>query len=105
MYVTLPLPRSVLFCQNFHHTQLTYFASPRKQGGGKFIKVSQKGQVHVNRFGENVTKLSNTTKSNIKYFEHIEYFEKFGKKEVMPSVPHYASPTTTPTPSPTSSLT
>ena len=61
MYVTLPLPRSVLFCQNFHHTQLTYFASPRKQGGGKFIKVSQKGQVHVNRFGENVTKLSNTT--------------------------------------------
>ena len=43
----LPLPKSVLFCQNFHHTQLTYFATPRKQGGGKFIKVFQKGQVDV----------------------------------------------------------
>ena len=26
-------PRSVLICQSFHHTQLTYFANPRKQGG------------------------------------------------------------------------
>ena len=47
MYVTLPPPRSVLICQIFHHTQLTYFATPRKQGGGKFIKVFQKGQVDV----------------------------------------------------------
>ena len=47
MYVTLPTPRSVLICQIFHHTQLTCFATPRKQGGGKFIKVFQKGQVDV----------------------------------------------------------
>ena len=47
IYVTLPSPRSCLICQIFHHTQLTYFATPRKQGGGKFIKVFQKGQVDV----------------------------------------------------------
>ena len=40
-------PRSVLICQISHHTQLTCFATPRKQGGGKFIKVFQKGQVDV----------------------------------------------------------
>ena len=40
-------PRSVFICQSFHHTQVTYFATPRKNGGGKFIKVFQKGQVDV----------------------------------------------------------
>ena len=40
-------PRSVFICQSFHHTQVTYFATPRKNGGGKFIKVFQKGQIDV----------------------------------------------------------
>ena len=30
------------------------------------------------------------------YFEHIEYLEKFSEKEIMPSVPHHASPNITP---------
>ena len=44
------LPRSVLICQIFHHIQLTCFATPRKQGGDKFIKVFQKGKVDFDPF-------------------------------------------------------
>ena len=35
-------PRLVLICQIVHHTQLTCFATPRKQWGGKSIKFFQK---------------------------------------------------------------
>ena len=41
------LPRSVLICQMFYHTQLACFATPRKQWGWKFIKSFQKDQVDV----------------------------------------------------------
>ena len=58
-YVMLP-PRSVLICQSFHHSQLTYFATQLINGekiSEKFVKIvtTLLSSENFERLGENVT--------------------------------------------------